>query len=105
MESEQRARVGGQVLGGGRCRAGDLVGEPGEHVVEAGTALGMFRHLPQGPLERAEGVEMLRFIDNGHTVWMLGVGDDGLAVDTPEDLARAGTLLRTHAKPVIANFS
>lgn len=59
-----------------------------------GTALRLFRQLPQGPLERAEGVEMLRFVEHGHGVRMLQVRDDGLAVDTPEDLARARSLLR-----------
>jgi 3-deoxy-manno-octulosonate cytidylyltransferase (CMP-KDO synthetase) len=63
-----------------------------------GTALSLFRHLPQGPLERTEGVEMLRFVEHGHGVRMLRVIDDGLAVDTPEDLARASTLL--HSQPV-----
>ncbi|MFI0743286.1 3-deoxy-manno-octulosonate cytidylyltransferase [Streptomyces sp. NPDC021100] len=57
-------------------------------------ALGLFRRLPQGPLERAEGVEMLRLVEHGHAVRMLGVADEGIAVDTPEDLARARTLLR-----------
>nr|WP_256098539.1 3-deoxy-manno-octulosonate cytidylyltransferase [Streptomyces agglomeratus] len=61
------------------------------------TALSMFRHLPQGPLERSEGVEMLRFVEHGHEVRMLPVIDDGLAVDTPEDLARASMLL--HLQP------
>lgn len=63
-----------------------------------GTALSLFRHLPQGPLERTEGVEMLRFIEHGHGVRMLPVIDDGLAVDTPDDLARASMLL--HSQPV-----
>ncbi|WP_369394386.1 hypothetical protein AB5J72_47760 [Streptomyces sp. CG1] len=70
-----------------------------------GMALSMFRHLPQGPLERDEGVEMLRFIEQGHDQRMLGVVDQGLAVDTPEDLARASTLLQTHTKRAICNFS
>ncbi|WP_330300607.1 3-deoxy-manno-octulosonate cytidylyltransferase [Streptomyces sp. NBC_00503] len=54
-----------------------------------GAALQRFRQLPQGPLERAEGVEMLRFVEHGHAVRMIPVVDDGLSVDTPEDLARA----------------
>ncbi|UBI41387.1 MULTISPECIES: glycosyltransferase family protein [Streptomyces] len=59
-----------------------------------GSALGLFRRrLPQGPLERMEGVEMLRFVEHGHSVRMLGVADEGVAVDTPEDLARARSLL------------
>ncbi|WP_330336444.1 cytidylyltransferase domain-containing protein [Streptomyces sp. NBC_00557] len=39
------------------------------------TVLNTFRHLPQGPLERTEGVEMLRFIEHGHGVWMLRAAD------------------------------
>lgn len=60
-----------------------------------GAALSLFQQLPQGPLERTEGVEMLRFVEHGHGVRMLPVIDDGLAVDTPEDLVRAGSLLRS----------
>ncbi|WP_257033739.1 hypothetical protein [Streptomyces sp. Ag109_G2-15] len=48
---------------------------------------------------------MLRFIEHGHGVRMLGVVDEGSEVDTPEDLARAGTLLRTHTKSAISNSS
>ncbi|UKY49890.1 3-deoxy-manno-octulosonate cytidylyltransferase [Streptomyces inhibens] len=55
--------------------------------------LEIFRKLSQGPLERAEGVEMLRFIEHSRNVRMLPVADAGLAVDTPEDLVRAGILL------------
>ncbi|WP_420707647.1 hypothetical protein [Streptomyces sp. NRRL S-1022] len=69
------------------------------------TALSMFLRLPQGPLERTEGVEMLRFIEHGHGVRMLDVADGGLAGDTPDDLARAGTLLRTHAERTTPHFS
>ncbi|MEU6285166.1 3-deoxy-manno-octulosonate cytidylyltransferase [Streptomyces sp. NPDC047028] len=63
-----------------------------------GAALKMFKHLPQGPLERTEGVEMLRFIEHGHGVRMIGVVDEGLAVDTPEDLSRASALWRHQTK-------
>ncbi|XKK60766.1 3-deoxy-manno-octulosonate cytidylyltransferase [Streptomyces sp. ARC32] len=58
-----------------------------------GSALRRFRQLQQGPLERAEGVEMLRFVEHGYAVQMIPVADNGLAVDTPEDLARAEILL------------
>ncbi|MFD8011583.1 3-deoxy-manno-octulosonate cytidylyltransferase [Streptomyces sp. NPDC058955] len=64
-----------------------------------GTALSLFRQLPHGPLERTEGIEMLRFIEHGHRVKMLPVMDDGLAVDTPEDLARASRFLRSRQLP------
>ncbi|MFE5934274.1 3-deoxy-manno-octulosonate cytidylyltransferase [Streptomyces sp. NPDC056470] len=68
-------------------------------------ALSLFRQLPQGPLERTEGVEMLRFVEHGHGVQMLAVVDDGVAVDTPDDLVRAGAILQSrtgrsaHAEP------
>lgn len=58
-----------------------------------GPALQRFRQLQQGPLERSEGVEMLRFVEHGHGVKMIPVADYGVAVDTPEDLARAESLL------------
>ncbi|MEW1722071.1 3-deoxy-manno-octulosonate cytidylyltransferase [Streptomyces sp. NPDC093109] len=55
--------------------------------------LDVFRSLDQGPLERAEGIEMLRFIEHAYRVRMVPVVDAGLAVDTPGDLARAQTFL------------
>jgi 3-deoxy-manno-octulosonate cytidylyltransferase (CMP-KDO synthetase) len=58
-----------------------------------GPALQRFRKLRPGPLERAEEVEMLRFIEHGYRVKMIAVADRGLAVDTPEDLVRAEGLL------------
>ncbi|ANZ14903.1 3-deoxy-manno-octulosonate cytidylyltransferase [Streptomyces noursei] len=60
------------------------------------TAAGLevFRELDQGPLERTEGVEMLRFVEHSYNVRMLPVADAGLAVDTPEDLVRAQRLLQ-----------
>ncbi|MEW1996934.1 3-deoxy-manno-octulosonate cytidylyltransferase [Streptomyces coelicoflavus] len=63
-----------------------------------GPALQRFRQLRQGPLERAEGVEMLRFVEHGHAVQMIPVMDGGVAVDTPEDLARAESLLPKRAE-------
>ncbi|MEU6440414.1 3-deoxy-manno-octulosonate cytidylyltransferase [Streptomyces sp. NPDC047046] len=61
-----------------------------------GSALQHFRQLQQGPLELAEGVEMLRFVEHGQAVHMVSVIDDGVAVDTPEDLKRAEHLLDHH---------
>lgn len=46
-----------------------------------------------GPIERAEGIEMLRFLENGPAVQMVKVNDNGIAVDTPQDLQRAQALL------------
>lgn len=36
---------------------------------------------------------MLRFVEHGHAVQMVPVLDDGVAVDTPEDLTRAKRFL------------
>lgn len=41
------------------------------------------------PLERLEDVEILRFVELGITVHMIQVDSVGIAIDTPEDLARA----------------
>ncbi len=58
-----------------------------------GAGLAAFRNLGQGPLEQAEGVEMLRLLEHGHHVRMVPVSDHGIAVDTPADLARASAFL------------
>ncbi|MCX4676187.1 hypothetical protein OG413_12880 [Streptomyces sp. NBC_01433] len=36
---------------------------------------------------------MFRFVEHGHAVQMIHVLDDGVAVDSPDDLARAANLL------------
>lgn len=46
-----------------------------------------------GPVESAEGIEMLRLLEHGHAVQMVKVNDEGIAVDTPQDLQRAQCLL------------
>lgn len=63
-----------------------------------------FVSLPQGHYEQLEGLEQLRFLENGipvHTVTL--TVDAGLAqsgIDSPEDLARAEMLLSTLEKKV-----
>lgn len=57
------------------------------------TGLRDFAATMPGPIERAEGVEMLRFLEHGRAVQMVKVDDSGIAIDTPQDLARAQSLL------------
>ncbi|MBO11697.1 MAG: 3-deoxy-manno-octulosonate cytidylyltransferase [Planctomycetaceae bacterium] len=52
-------------------------------------------HQP-GPVEQAEGVEMLRFIEHGFEVAMVKTpADHAVSVDTPEDLERVRSLMAT----------
>lgn len=56
-------------------------------------SLERFSRLDIGPLERAESVEMLRFVENGYDVLMVEVEDEGLSVDTVQDLKRVEEFL------------
>jgi 3-deoxy-manno-octulosonate cytidylyltransferase (CMP-KDO synthetase) len=58
-------------------------------------ALQRFCELPQGWLERAESIDMLRFLEHGIPVHMVTTTVRTQSVDTPEDLARVARLL-TH---------
>ena len=50
--------------------------------------------LPQSPLELAESLEQLRWLENGYTI-KVGVSDiETIGIDTPEDLARAEIFLK-----------
>ena len=55
--------------------------------------LEMFPELIVGENEKAESVEMLRYIENGYAVRMVEVQDEGLSVDTIEDLKRVEKFL------------
>lgn len=56
-------------------------------------ALLQFADLTQGPLESAEGIELLRYIEHGIPVQFFQVESESVSVDTPEDLARVNALL------------
>ena len=55
--------------------------------------LELFPRLIVGENEKAESVEMLRYIENGYAVRMIEVDDEGLSVDTLEDLQRVEKFL------------
>ena len=52
--------------------------------------------LPQSPLELAESLEQLRWLENGYTV-KVGISDvETIGSDTPQDLERAEAFLNQH---------
>jgi len=52
-----------------------------------------FGNTPQTPLERIEGIELLRFLEHGVPVKFIEVPGDNVAVDTPSDLHRVNKLM------------
>ncbi len=56
-------------------------------------ALINFTQWPVTPLEAAEKVECLRYLENGIPLRMIIVDYMGVEIDTPDDLAKAATLL------------
>ena len=52
--------------------------------------------LPQSPLELAESLEQLRWLENGYTV-KVGISEvETIRIDTPQDLERAEAFLNQH---------
>ena len=56
-------------------------------------ALLQFTSWPVSPLEDAEKIECLRYLENGVPIRMVTTGYMGVEIDTPEDLQRAAALL------------
>ena len=57
-------------------------------------ALLQFTNWPMTPLESAERIECLRYLENGILLKMVVVDYMGVEIDTPEDLERAAKLLK-----------
>jgi 3-deoxy-manno-octulosonate cytidylyltransferase (CMP-KDO synthetase) len=56
-------------------------------------ALSKFAELPQGPLETAESVDMLRFLEHGIAVRLARTDVETHAVDCPADLAAVASMM------------
>ena len=52
--------------------------------------------LPQSPLEMAESLEQLRWLENGYKIGVGITQVETVGIDTPEDLARAEEFLKQH---------
>jgi 3-deoxy-manno-octulosonate cytidylyltransferase (CMP-KDO synthetase) len=65
-------------------------------------SLRLFHQLPQSPLEIAEKLEQLRFLENGIPILVAETPYDTVGVDTEADLVRAASLLM-HDSTVNAN--
>lgn len=59
-----------------------------------GTALRWFAATPQGPVERAESIELLRFLEHGRRIVCLPIPPGSIGVDHPEDVERVEAVLR-----------
>ena len=54
--------------------------------------------LPQSPLELAESLEQLRWLENGYTIKVGITQVETIGIDTPQDLERAERFLKERAQ-------
>jgi 3-deoxy-manno-octulosonate cytidylyltransferase (CMP-KDO synthetase) len=59
--------------------------------------------LPVGPLEKAERLEQLRALENGHKIRVVETEYESVGVDTPADLEKVTKLFETSLAGVIQN--
>jgi len=62
-----------------------------------------YSSLPVGPLERAERLEQLRALENGHRIRVVETECESLGVDTPQDLERVSRLFEFSMEGVKAD--
>ena len=56
--------------------------------------LKQFLHWPRGELERAEEIEMLRFLEHGHRIKMVEISEeDSIPVDYPDDIEKIESII------------
>jgi 3-deoxy-manno-octulosonate cytidylyltransferase (CMP-KDO synthetase) len=61
-------------------------------------ALERFNAAPPSPLERREGLEQLRALELGMTIWAAAIDAAPISVDTPADLAAARAFAAGHTR-------
>jgi 3-deoxy-manno-octulosonate cytidylyltransferase (CMP-KDO synthetase) len=62
-----------------------------------GAALGRFRDRTPGPVERAESIELLRYLEHGDRIACVAIQPGSIGVDLPEDIARVESVLAGRA--------
>ena len=60
-----------------------------------------YPELPVGPLEKAERLEQLRALENGHKIRVVETEYESIGVDTPDDLDRVNKLFEATLAGVI----
>lgn len=61
-------------------------------------ALEHFHRLPPSPLERAERLEQLRFLEHGIPIHVVETREPTIGVDTEEDILAVEAFLRSHSR-------